>query len=50
MLTETTARSAEPGQKSYMLRDEQGLYLQVNPSGCKYWIFRYWEDKKEQRT
>ena len=50
MLTETTARSADPGQKSYMLRDDQGLYLRVDPSGCKYWIVRYWEDKKEHRT
>ncbi len=32
-----------------MIRDERGLYLRVDPSGAKYWIFRYWEDKKEHK-
>ena len=32
-----------------MLRDERGLYLRVDPSGRKYWILRYWEQKREHQ-
>ena len=49
MLTELQAKSAKPKPKSYMLRDDRGLYLRVDPSGRKYWILRYWEQKKEHQ-
>ena len=49
MLNESQARTAQPKEKSFMLRDDRGLYLRVDPSGRKYWIFRYWENKKEHR-
>ena len=49
MLSELTVKSAKPREKSYMIRDDRGLYLRVDPSGCKYWIFRYWENKKEHK-
>ena len=29
------------------MRDERGLYLRIDPSGGKYWILRYWENKDE---
>ena len=46
MLTELTVKNAKPREKSYMIRDEHGLYLRIDPTGNKYWIFRYWENKK----
>ena len=49
MLTELQSKSAKPKEKSYMLRDDRGLYLRVDPSGRKYWILRYWEQKKEHQ-
>ena len=49
MLTELQVKSAKPKEKYYMLRDDRGLNLRVDPSGRKYWIFRYWENKKERQ-
>ena len=49
MLTELQVKNSKPEEKSYMLRDERGLYLRVDPTGRKYWILRYWENKKEHR-
>ena len=49
MLSELAVKGAKPREKSYMVRDDRGLYLRVDPSGCKYWIFRYWENKKEHK-
>ena len=49
MLTELQVKSAKPGEKRYMLRDDRGLYLRVDTSGRKYWILRYWEQKKERQ-
>ena len=49
MLIGLTVKSAKPREKSYMIRDERGLYLRIDPSGRKYWIFRYWENKKEHQ-
>ncbi|MBQ6773779.1 MAG: tyrosine-type recombinase/integrase [Synergistaceae bacterium] len=49
MITEIQARKALPKEKPYMLRDDRGLYLRVDPAGRKYWILRYWENKKEHQ-
>jgi len=49
MLTELEVKNAKPRNVSYMIRDEKSLYLRVDPSGCKYWILRYWENKKEHK-
>ena len=49
MLSEAQVKSAKPKEKYYMLRDDRGLYLRVDTSGRKYWIFRYWENKKEHQ-
>lgn len=49
MLSELQVKSAKPKEKYYMLRDDRGLYLRVDTSGRKYWILRYWENKKEHQ-
>ena len=49
MLTELQVKSAKPRNGSYMVRDDKGLYLRVDPSGHKYWILRYWENNKEHK-
>ena len=49
MLTELEVKNAKPRNISYMIRDERGLYLRIDPSGCKYWILRYWENRKEHK-
>ncbi len=32
-----------------MIRGERGLYLRIDTAGRKYWILRYWENKKERQ-
>ena len=49
MLTELQVKAAKPKEKPYMLRDDRGLYLRIDPSGRKYWILRYWENGKEHK-
>ncbi len=49
MLTELQVKNTKPKEKPYMMRDDRGLYLRVDPSGRKYWILRYWEQKKERQ-
>ena len=40
-LTDTTIRSAKPGQKPIRLIDGGGLYLDISPNGGKWWRFKY---------
>ena len=40
-LTDITLRSARPREKAYKLNDGKGLLFVVNPTGAKYWRFRY---------
>ena len=35
--------------KPYKMADEKGLYLEVDPSGGKYWRFKYRRTEKENR-
>jgi len=49
MLTELQVKSAKAQGKSYMIRDDRGLYLRVDASGRKYWILRFWERGKEHQ-
>lgn len=49
MLTELQVKNAKPSERSYMVRDDKGLYLRIDPSGRKYWILRYWENNKEHK-
>ncbi|PHM63975.1 integrase [Xenorhabdus stockiae] len=41
-LTDAKARNAKPRNKPYNLTDGRGLYLEVRPSGNKFWRYRYW--------
>lgn len=40
-LTETKVKNARPGPKTTRLFDEKGLYLEISPSGNKWWRFKY---------
>jgi len=48
-LSEMAIRKAQPQEKSYMLRDDRGLYLEVKPNGSKLWRIRFWVDGKEHK-
>jgi hypothetical protein len=48
-LTDTALRSAKPSQKSVKLFDERGLYLEVSPTGGKWWRLKFRFDSKEKR-
>lgn len=48
-LTNVAAQGAKPKDKAYRLKDERGLYLEVAPSGGKWWRLRYWLNGKENR-
>jgi hypothetical protein len=50
MLTEARIRKIIPKDKPYMIRDDDGLYLEVTPSGGKYWRLRYWVQGKRRRS
>lgn len=40
-LTAVACRQAQPAEKPYKLCDAQGLYLLINPTGTKYWRYKY---------
>ena len=40
-LKDTNCRNAKPQDKPYRLYDEQGLYLEVQPNGGRYWRLKY---------
>lgn len=56
-LTDIKIRNAKPGikpdgsttTKPYRLSDDRGLYLEISPSGGKYWRFKYRINGKEKR-
>lgn len=48
-LTDTAIRSAKPAVKPVRLFDSAGLYLEVAPSGGKWWRWKYRWDGKEKR-
>ncbi len=47
-LSDIQAKKAQPKTKTYKLSDGGGLYLQVTPSGGKWWRFKYRFDDKEK--
>ncbi|GAB2895682.1 tyrosine-type recombinase/integrase [Uliginosibacterium flavum] len=47
MLTDAHCRNAKPREKLYRLKDFNGLYLEVKPSGTKAWRYRYKLNNKE---
>lgn len=48
-LTDVAVRTAKPREKSYKLFDSGGLYLEVSPSGGRWWRFKYRIAGKEKR-
>lgn len=48
-LTEVAIKNAKPGEKAIRLFDGGGLYLEVAPSGGKWWRLKYRYDGKEKR-
>lgn len=48
-LTDTAIRRAQPADKPYRLFDGGGLYLEVAPSGGRWWRLKYRHDGKEKR-
>jgi len=49
MLTDTQVRGVKPGERPRRIADRDGLYLQVDPSGGRYWRFNY-RCKGKQKT
>ncbi|PPC92553.1 MAG: integrase, partial [Methylotenera sp.] len=47
-LTDTAIRNAKPMDKPFKLYDEKGLFLQVTPTGGKWWRFKYRINDKEK--
>ena len=50
LLTELVIKQAKGEEKTYHLSDGHGLSLEVRPDGKKYWIIRYWVNRKERRS
>ena len=48
-LTNTAIRNAKPGEKTKKMFDGGGLYVEVAPSGGKWWRLKYRMDGKEKR-
>ena len=48
-LTDVAIRKAKAGEKTIKLYDERGLYLEVSPSGGKWWRLKYRFEGKEKR-
>src|SRR5690554_4132603 len=46
-LTDTQIRKAKPSEKPVKLRDGNGLFLDLRPSGAKYWRCRFKMDGTE---
>jgi integrase len=48
LLSDTVVRNTKPKEKMYRLKDGDGLFLQVDPRGGKYWRLRYFFGGKEK--
>src|SRR5882757_1866324 len=48
-LTDVVVRNAKPTGKTCKLSDERGLYLEVSPTGSKWWRLKYRFEGKEKR-
>lgn len=49
-LTNVAVNNAKPKDKPYKLADSGGLYIEILPSGGKYWRMKYRLDGKENRV
>lgn len=48
-LNDIACKQAKPREKAYRLADSKGLYLEVAPSGGKWWRLKYRINGKEKR-
>lgn len=48
-LTDTALKTAKPQEKLYRLSDSGGLYIEIAPSGGKWWRLKYRFEGKEKR-
>ena len=48
MLSDTQIRAAKPSDKPLRLYDERGLYLEITPSGGRWWRLKYRFGGKEK--
>ena len=48
-MTDPAIRNAKCGEKPVRPFDERGLYLEVSPTGGKWWRLKYRFDGKEKR-
>ena len=48
-LTNSACQHAKPKAKPYKLADGEGMYLEVSPSGGKYWRLKYRFNGKEKK-
>jgi len=48
-LSNTAIRNAKPSEKSRKMFDGRGLYLEISPSGGKWWRLKYRFDGKDKR-
>lgn len=48
-LTDIAIKNAKPHEKTYKLSDSGGLYIEISPSGGKWWRFKYRFEGKESR-
>lgn len=49
MLTEVQVRNAKAGKKAVRMFDGYGMYLEIAPSGSKWWRLKYRHLGKEKR-
>lgn len=47
-LSDTSIRNAKPANKAYKLYDSDGLFIQINPKGGKWWRLKYRFNGKEK--
>ena len=47
-LTDPAVKNAKPREKMYRLYDRDGLYVQIQPNGSKYWRWKYRYAGKEK--
>jgi hypothetical protein len=48
-LTKPTILNVKPSRKTVKLFDERGLYLEVSPSGGRWWLLKYRYEGKEKQ-
>ena len=46
-LSDSAIRNAKPTNKVFKMYDQQGLFIQITPSGGKWWRFKFRFNGKE---